>query len=326
MIKIATIGTSEICSQFARAAKKNISLKITCVYSRVLEKAKTFIKDNDIKTAKAVDKFETIVDEVDAVYIASPNGLHYEQAKYFLLQQKHVLIEKPITLDAHQALELGQIATMNNVFVMEAFKTIHLPQFKHLVDWVEENNPFLANLSFNQYSSRMSSVKGGIFESVFDAKLGKGSTYDTLIYPVELAISLFGPVKEVKAMAHLLPNGVALNNVVILKHENDTLVSITNSKSSHGQIGSELLSDSSTLVFQNLTRLTEIAITNHNDLKNPEMKNFLNQDAFDFEIQTFIEMINNQEYNLRDYLLEISIEAIRVLNLIESNHEKIGEN
>ncbi|WP_338971159.1 Gfo/Idh/MocA family oxidoreductase [Spiroplasma endosymbiont of Panorpa germanica] len=326
MIKIATIGTSDVCKQFVNAAKKNVALKIACVYSRNLQKAKDFIAECEIKTAKAVDKFDVLVDEIDAVYIASPNGLHYEQAKYFLLQQKHVFVEKPLTLSFNEAIELSQIASKNNVILMEAMKTIHLPQYKQLSDWVQNNNPFIANLSFNQYSSRMKDIKKGIYESVFDINLGKGSTYDTLIYPVELAISLFGPVKEVKAMAHFLPNNVALNNSVILKHQNDTLVNITNSKASYGKIGSEFLSDEETLVFEGLTRISKIFISQGNGELKKVFVADQKQEAFDYEIQTFVEMVLNQEFDLRDYLLELSIESIRVLNMIEKNQERIGEN
>lgn len=57
-----------------------------------------------------------MIDYVDAVYIASPNGLHhYDQAKYFLQLQKHVFVEKPICFKTEQALQLKQIANKNQV-------------------------------------------------------------------------------------------------------------------------------------------------------------------------------------------------------------------
>ncbi|WFG96013.1 hypothetical protein M1771_07870 [Spiroplasma citri] len=59
------------------------------------------------------------------------------------------------------------------------------------------------------------------YNSFFDETLGKGSLYDMLIYPVELAVALFGPVKDVKAMSHKLKNGVDINNVVLLQHSNN---------------------------------------------------------------------------------------------------------
>lgn len=326
LIKIATIGTSNITKEFLESAKKNPYIKVVCCYSRNILKAKEFIIDNNLSTAKAVDSFTTIVNEVDAVYIASPNGLHYEQSKYFLSQQKHVFVEKPITFTYNEALELTQIAQMNNVILMEAYKTIHVPQFEHLNDFVTNYSPFLATFSMNQYSSRMEKVKMGDYSSVFDYKLGKGSTYDMLVYPVEMAIALFGPVKEVKAMGQKLPNKSGLTDVVILRHETDVLVNIMCSKAAHGRVWSEIMSEDGTLYFESCTRLNNIKLYDFNSDLNSVLFEANDQKPFDYELSVFVSMIQKNNFVLRDYLLQISCESVRVLNLVEKNQEEIGEN
>ncbi|WP_342256842.1 Gfo/Idh/MocA family protein [Spiroplasma endosymbiont of Poecilobothrus nobilitatus] len=80
-----------------------------------MEKAKFFASKNNL-LVHIVDNFEDMLDYIDIIYIASPNGLHYQQAKYFLQQQKHVLVEKPATFFAHELIELKQIAEINNFF------------------------------------------------------------------------------------------------------------------------------------------------------------------------------------------------------------------
>ncbi|AHI52861.1 Gfo/Idh/MocA family protein [Spiroplasma culicicola] len=327
MIKFGTIGTSTITKEFITSAKTNENLKIVCCYSRDKQKARDLINEFSLY-AKAVDNFAVLVDEVDAVYIASPNGLHYEQAKYFLLQQKHVLLEKPLTLDYQQACELFEIAVKNNVILMEAYKTIHTPGFAKLFDSTSYLEPFLANFNLNQYSSRMNDVKQGIFNSVFDQNLGKGSTYDLLIYPVELAIALFGPIKEVKAMGLKLPNGSGLNDVVLIKHENDVIVNITCSKASSGKINNEILSDKATIVFDHCTSIGNIdiyKIEEQSEKYSAFKKEEQSENLFDYEISVFVKMVLNSDYDLRDYLLDISCEAIKVLNLVEKDQQVIGE-
>ncbi|QEH61821.1 scyllo-inositol 2-dehydrogenase (NADP+) [Spiroplasma chinense] len=325
MIKIGTIGTSKITEDFINSASKNPNLKVVCCYSRDKQKARELINKNKLY-AIAVDSFEKLVDEIDAVYIASPNGLHYEQAKYFLQQQKHVLLEKPLTLEYQQACELFEIAAINNVILMEAYKTAHLPQFSNLFKAVNLLNPFMASFNMNQYSSRMVNIKQGIYDSVFDGKLGKGSTYDMLIYPVELAIALFGPIKEVKSMGMKLPNGSGLNDIVLLKHENEILVNITCSKTSVGRIKSEILADHATIVFDNCINLKEIkVIKNKEDEESISYIQNEEQDLFEYEISVFVKMILTNDYKLRDYLLDISCEAVKVLNLVEKNQKEIGE-
>ena len=59
--------------------------------------------------------------EVEAVYIATPNNLHYENCRMCLEAGKHVLCEKPFTLSTEQAQELFDLAEEKGLFIMEAF-------------------------------------------------------------------------------------------------------------------------------------------------------------------------------------------------------------
>jgi predicted dehydrogenase len=64
------------------------------VVIRVPKNEQKILSPNNKLKARAFDNFQDLADNVDAVYIASPNGLHFEQAMYFLSQQKHVFLEK----------------------------------------------------------------------------------------------------------------------------------------------------------------------------------------------------------------------------------------
>ncbi|WP_338969156.1 Gfo/Idh/MocA family oxidoreductase [Spiroplasma endosymbiont of Labia minor] len=327
MIKLGTIGTSWITEEFIRSAKLNQDIKITAVYSRDKQKAIDLIKKTELSSARSFSDFSEMLSQIDAIYIASPNGLHYSQAKFFLSQQKHVFLEKSMTFKLEEIIELRKIAEFNDVILMEAYKVIHLPQYKFLSNMVNHSLPFLANFQMNQYSSKMPLVKQGIYPPVFDPNLGKGSTYDILVYPVELAIALFGKVIEVKSLAQKLPNGVDLTNIVLLKHENGILTNISCSKAAYGRYFSEIYSDKQTLSFKNCTQLNEIELY---ELEKDDVKTLFKckkdeQDAFAYETQMFIDLILNQNTKMKNFLLDISQETIRVLNLIEINQEKIGE-
>ncbi|KAJ3632083.1 hypothetical protein Zmor_024804 [Zophobas morio] len=318
MIKFGTIGTSMISEEFISVAKQNQNVKVVSCYSRSKEKAKEFIKANELK-ARAFDNFQEMANEIDAVYIASPNGLHFEQAMYFLQQQKHVFLEKPLTLDVKQAQQLYEVAMKNKVILMEAFKLIHAPQYNFLDDFVKKYSPFAATFSTNKYSSRMPDVKKGIFNSVFDEKLGKGSTYDMLVYPVELAISLFGPVKEVKSMSSQLSNGVNFVDAVLMKHESNVITNIMCSKSSNGLVGSEILSDEGTISFQEVLRLNKINLYDIEEKKNYNLFDDDKEDMMKYELDVFAKMVLEDDLQLSDYLLKISCETVRVLNIVEQN-------
>ena len=70
--------------------------------------------------------------DVDAVYIASPNSLHYEQAALMLSHGKHVLCEKTITSNEAELKELIRLAGENRTVLMEAMRSVHEEGFRRL--------------------------------------------------------------------------------------------------------------------------------------------------------------------------------------------------
>ena len=77
--------------------------------------------------------FESMLDKVDAVYIATPHLSHYNCIKTALNAGKHVLCETPMVLQGTQAKEMFELAEQNGVILMEANKTAHCPAFNHLM-------------------------------------------------------------------------------------------------------------------------------------------------------------------------------------------------
>ena len=71
--------------------------------------------------------------QVDAVYIASPHGTHYEYAKRCLENKKHVLSEKPLVFFKERAVELYDLAKKNKCVLLEAIKTAYCPGFSQLI-------------------------------------------------------------------------------------------------------------------------------------------------------------------------------------------------
>ncbi|AGM25309.1 Gfo/Idh/MocA family protein [Spiroplasma chrysopicola] len=325
MLRIGTIGTGMIVSEFINACRENKEVEFTCLYSRSLDKAKIFSLKNNLQV-RMVDNFEEMLDYIDIIYIASPNGLHYQQAKYFLQQQKHVLLEKPATFLQNEIIDLKNIALMNNVILMEAFKPIHLPEFQILKKTVDEIKPFLANFNWSKYSSRMKDVLNDEYPSIFDEILGRGSLYDALIYPVELAGALFGPIKEVKAMSHKLKNGVDINNIVLLRHQNNIFTSIVCSKATNGKNDSEILSYDYTITFNNLTSLNNLALhSREQDDYQYLTTSSSSTNKMVYELNAFLSLINTNNFKEMERLLDLTINAIAALEAIDRNQNQQGE-
>ncbi len=96
MIRFAVIGTNWITRQFVEAAHESGKYKLTAVYSRSLEQAQHFA--NDFSVEHLFTSLEAMAesDAIDAVYIASPNSLHFSQTQLFLSHKIHVICEKPL--------------------------------------------------------------------------------------------------------------------------------------------------------------------------------------------------------------------------------------
>ena len=160
-MKYAIIGTSWITQAFIDSANTLGELTLGAVYSRSLSRAVEFASKNGCDYA--YDDLDTIARSgVDAVYIASPNSLHYEQAKLFLSHGKHVICEKPAVVRPEQLLELHDLAHENGLVFMEAIMMLHQPCLKTVKDALSRLGRIdTARFDFSQYSSRYQALMDG---------------------------------------------------------------------------------------------------------------------------------------------------------------------
>lgn len=128
-MKWGIIGTGVIAKKFAAtvAAMQAEGDVVVAVASRSQESADAFASQFGIP--RAYGSYDGVLadGEVDAVYIATPNTMHFDNSRQSLLAGKHVLCEKPFTLNAGQARELFALAREKGLFIMEAFWIRFLP-------------------------------------------------------------------------------------------------------------------------------------------------------------------------------------------------------
>ncbi len=104
-MKWGVLATGTIARKFASTVEQMGAEgeQLVAVGSRHLESAQAFAQQYGIP--RCYDSYEALAadPEVEAVYIATPNTLHYENCKLCLEQGKHVLCEKPFTISPEQA-------------------------------------------------------------------------------------------------------------------------------------------------------------------------------------------------------------------------------
>jgi len=132
ILKMGIIGTGRIASRFVPEVKYVSGINAECVYNPYIESAKRFATEFQLKMY--TDNLEKFYAEVDAVYIASPHGTHYEYIKSALEHKKHVICEKPMVLKKSQAEELFMLAEKQGCILMEALKTAFCPGFLQVLN------------------------------------------------------------------------------------------------------------------------------------------------------------------------------------------------
>lgn len=132
--RIGIVGSGRIAKRFVPESKFVNSANVTVVYDPNMERAEAFGGQFGLK---AFSDYETFLNEVDAVYVASPHLTHYEYTKKSLHAGKHVLCEIPFMLSAEHARELYDYARSHNLVLLEASKTAFCPSFNHLLTLVK---------------------------------------------------------------------------------------------------------------------------------------------------------------------------------------------
>ena len=136
---------------------------------------------------------------VDTVYVAVPNSLHFSIAKAALEAGKNVICEKPFVATTDEARELKEIADKNQVIIVEAITNIYLENFKFIEDNLAKIAPIhVVNLNYTQYSSRYDAFLEGDIQPAFDPKKDGGALMDLGIYNLHIIIKLFGKPDSVK--------------------------------------------------------------------------------------------------------------------------------
>ena len=225
-VRFGVIGAGFIARWFLQAAAVVPQARVVAVTSAHPERAAAFAAEHGIGASYATLEEMLAAGRpdgptpIDVVYIGSPNSLHAQHAIAALKAGFHVLVEKPFALTRSQAEEMVEAARTADRFLMEAW----LSAFEPGVARLREQLPRLgrlhrAVLSKEQFSSRMEAYRAGGLPPAFDPALGGGSLMDLGVYPVSLAIHLFGEPDRVTATGRLLECGVDARGTVVLSYD-----------------------------------------------------------------------------------------------------------
>lgn len=320
MIRIGIVGTNWITERLLEAANAVENFKLTAIYSRTSERADEFASKYGITKLFTNLEEMAISEEIDAVYIATPNSYHADQAILFLQNGKHVLCEKPLAANATEVARMIQAAKNHNVLLMEAMKSTFLPNFKVIQDNLHKIGPIRRYFaSYCQYSSRYDKYKEGIVLNAFNPKFANGSLMDLGVYCLYPLITLFGEPKEVKATGLILDSGVDGEGSVLLKYDDKDAVVIY-SKITNSSLPSEIQGEKGSMIIDKIHSAEKVEI-HYNDGTIEPLTVDQSHPSMYYEVKEFVDLISQEKTESTINSFENSHTTMRVLDKVR---EEIG--
>lgn len=311
-VRLGTIGSGMIVYSILDNVVRTECIRLEAVYSRSMEKGAALANEYGCKKIYT-DMSEFLSDErINTVYIATPNLLHYEQAKKALLAGKHVICEKPFVTRLSQAEELAALAKEKNLLLVEAAPTTFLPNFQILRrELPKVGRVRLVMSNYSQYSSRYDAVLRGEKPNVFNPQYAGGCLMDINFYNVLLNVALFGKPEAAVYYPNMRP-GLADTSGVMLMQYDGFVSQNAGAKDTWGvnffQIEGEtgyIYIESGSNGLAQIRVVTKDTDETFNEQPDP--------DRWYYEVRELVRLMRNDDYDVVYSRLDVTLGAVTVI-------------
>jgi len=320
MIKFGIIGTNWITDRFIDAAKQHNEFQLTAIYSRTEERAQEFANKYHVQTIFTDIEKMASSREIDAVYIASPNSFHFEQAIMFMNYGKHVLCEKPFASNSKEVNKMIAASSNNNVVLMEAVKSTLLPAFQSLktnLHKIGQIRNYFA--SYCQYSSRYDAYKQGTILNAFNPIYSNGALMDLGVYCIYPMVVLFGSPTTIKANAYMLKSGVDGHGTIGFSYDNMN-AEVIYSKVTNSYLHSEIQGEEGSILIDKIHGPENIEIR-YKDGSVEDISAPIEKSEMYYEVEEFIKLIKEGEI---ESAINSHTNSLATINLLDEVRNQIG--
>jgi predicted dehydrogenase len=319
-MNVAILGVGSIVPDFLEAVSKIDEIDVYAIWGREssLERMEKYKKQYTID--KLYTDYDKLLDDenVEAVYVALPNNLHYTYAKQALEHGKHVIVEKPFASTYEQAEDLVECAKHNKVMVFEAISNQYMPSFKKTFELLDKlGNIKLVQLNFSQYSRRYDKFKEGIILPVFDPKQSGGALMDINVYNIHFVLGLFGTPKSFKYFPNM-EKGIDTSGILTMEYDNFQCACI-GAKDSKSPASINIQGDEGYIHSDDTSNMyNEFSIC----LNNGETEKFSLNNGMPrlyYELKAFVDMVANSDFDLHAKYCQHTLEVQKILDGARKN-------
>ena len=186
-MKLAIIGSGMIVNDFLTMIGDIPKIHLEAIVGTDRSSDKMELLKNKYGIRQVLTSYEECLKNknIDTVYIALPNHLHFSFAKQAILSKKNVICEKPFTLKSSEMRELRELALANKVLLLEAITNQYLTNYKKIKESLKAIGTIkIVECNYSQYSSRYDAFKKGEILPAFNPKMGGGALMDINIYNI----------------------------------------------------------------------------------------------------------------------------------------------
>jgi uncharacterized protein (TIGR00369 family) len=223
-VRWGILGTGGIAGSFAADLRLTDSGVVVAVGSRSQASADRFADEFGI--ASRHGSYESLVADpaVDVVYVATPHPMHHDNAILALRAGKHVLVEKPFTMNAAEARDIAGVARERGLFAMEAMWTRFLPHVAVIRDWLARGQlgeVVTVTADHGQWFAEDAGFR------LFAPELGGGALLDLGVYPVSFASMVLGQPSRVVSMSDPAFTGVDAQTSMLFGYDSGAQAVLT---------------------------------------------------------------------------------------------------
>ncbi len=315
-MKLGILGAGMIVKEVLPILKEiNIELKGICATKKSEEKLKA------LSLEYSIENYYTDFDEmlknkdIDTIYVALPNLLHFDSCKKSLAAGKNVICEKPFTVKYDELAELNEIASRKKLILIEAITTQYIENYisiKNKVVSGEIGDIKLLVANYSQYSSRYDNFKKGIIAPSFDPKFAGGSLMDLNIYNIHFICGIFGRPEYVE-YSPIIENNIDVSGILNLSYPGFKCLAIA-SKSSNCDNHVQIQGSKSTITMDRPTN----ECSSYAIFTKGKEKETLNKNKYEHRMHSeFIEferIIREKDYEKANKMMENSLIVMEVID------------
>lgn len=312
-MKLAFLGTGMIVKDLMTTIDRiPLEKKVLLGTESTREEAEKMAADNGFNAVYYdYDKLLAEAD-VDTVYVALPNFLHYSFARKALEAGKHVIIEKPITANYKELSILKKIASEKHLMIFEAMSVVHMPAFLSIKESLDKVGDIkIISLNYSQYSSRYDSFKAGTTLPAFDPHKAGGALMDLNIYNISFIVGLFGEPRSVRYQPNI-ERGIDTSGILTLDYGSFQAVTIA-AKDCKSPVACSIQGDKACIFMDHpVNGMTSYELScNDGSSESYQDKEVCNRLVYEFN--DFAKAIDNKDYEYMNKALEASSIVSRIM-------------